>query len=113
EGLRLMHEKGLIHRDIKGENILLHNPPGTEQVIAKIADFGLVKVKKQAELSTLITTCGTLKCMAPELLYDSDDEDYEQKIKADEKIYCQRDACLTTFNPKQCFMGLNNKTSLF
>ncbi|KAA6372907.1 MAG: putative CAMK family protein kinase [Streblomastix strix] len=43
EGLRLIHEKGLVHRDIKGENLMMHCPPGSDRVILKIADFGLVK----------------------------------------------------------------------
>ncbi|KAA6374871.1 MAG: hypothetical protein EZS28_029603 [Streblomastix strix] len=39
EGLRVFHETGLVHRDIKCDNILLHCPPGTGRVHAKISDF--------------------------------------------------------------------------
>ncbi|KAA6385552.1 MAG: hypothetical protein EZS28_018922 [Streblomastix strix] len=45
EGTRVIHASGLIHRDIKCNNILLHTPPGSERVYAKIADFGLAKKK--------------------------------------------------------------------
>lgn len=35
-GLRHMHSKGIMHRDIKGGNILIN-----DQGIVKLADFGL------------------------------------------------------------------------
>lgn len=37
-GLQYMHKKRLIHRDIKGGNILI-----SEEGIVKIADFGLAR----------------------------------------------------------------------
>ncbi|KAA6373893.1 MAG: hypothetical protein EZS28_030579, partial [Streblomastix strix] len=29
EGMRAFHSSGLVHRDIKCDNILLHSPPGS------------------------------------------------------------------------------------
>ncbi|KAA6375817.1 MAG: hypothetical protein EZS28_028656, partial [Streblomastix strix] len=58
EGLRVMHGKGLVHRDIKGLNILLHSPPESGRVIIKIADFGLVKHQDQALKSMKMTVVG-------------------------------------------------------
>ncbi|KAA6386736.1 MAG: putative AGC family protein kinase [Streblomastix strix] len=88
EGLHLMHEKGLIHRDIKGENILLHSPFGSGRVILKISDFGLIKVQKQAQQSTLLTVAGTAPFLAPEMLIESDDDEegIEGQVKADAKV---------------------------
>ncbi|KAA6387299.1 MAG: hypothetical protein EZS28_017175 [Streblomastix strix] len=43
EGMRVFHIAGLIHRDIKCDNILLHCPPGSGRVHAKISDFGFAK----------------------------------------------------------------------
>ncbi|KAA6371428.1 MAG: putative AGC family protein kinase [Streblomastix strix] len=63
----IMNQLRLIHRDIKGQNIMLHNPTGSGCVILKIADFGLVKVKKEDEQSTLMSVAGTKPFMAPEL----------------------------------------------
>ncbi|KAA6394236.1 MAG: putative CAMK protein kinase [Streblomastix strix] len=80
EGLRLMHEKGLIHRDLKAENIMLHSPIGSGRVQLKIMDFGLVKVQKKAQQSTHMTVAGTFPYMPPELLLGSNE------IKADSKV---------------------------
>ncbi|KAA6350475.1 MAG: hypothetical protein EZS28_051890, partial [Streblomastix strix] len=38
-GLQVFHAAGLAHRDIKCDNILLHSPPGSGRVYAKISDF--------------------------------------------------------------------------
>ncbi|KAA6395878.1 MAG: putative ribosomal protein S6 kinase, partial [Streblomastix strix] len=86
EALRLMHSKGLIHRDIKGENILLHCPPGTDRVFLKLADFGLVKVQsnKNADQTTQMTVSGTDQFMPPELLAGVEGE--EEEVKADSKV---------------------------
>ncbi|KAA6395170.1 MAG: hypothetical protein EZS28_009305 [Streblomastix strix] len=84
EGVRLMHEKGIIHRfrDIKGQNILLHSPPGSVLIILKIADFGLIKEQKQVEQSTLMTVAGTMPLMSSEMLMGTEDGE----VKADSKV---------------------------
>ncbi|KAA6376196.1 MAG: hypothetical protein EZS28_028278 [Streblomastix strix] len=70
-----MHEKGLIHRDIKEENIFLHTPPGSGRVYIKIADFGLVKVQKRINESTLVSVAGTYPYLSPEFILGNEDED--------------------------------------
>ncbi|KAA6378574.1 MAG: hypothetical protein EZS28_025900, partial [Streblomastix strix] len=77
-----MHQKGLIHRDIKGQNILLHSPPGSGRVIVKIADLGLIKVQKKPLQSTKITIAGTIPYQPPEMIMGNEDD----KIIADAKI---------------------------
>ncbi|KAA6360060.1 MAG: putative CAMK/RAD53 protein kinase, partial [Streblomastix strix] len=64
EGMRLVHAAGLIHRDIKAENIMMHSSNGSIKV--KIADFGLAKVISEAQMA--VTALGTPFNMAPELL---------------------------------------------
>lgn len=64
EGLESCHAKGVTHRDIKAENILLD---GAFQL--KLADFGLsAKHEEEGAAVTLKTTCGTPGYMAPEIL---------------------------------------------
>ncbi|KAA6377583.1 MAG: putative protein kinase, partial [Streblomastix strix] len=75
QGLSFIHSKGLVHRDIKAANILLHSPIGSGRIIAKIADFGEVKVKTQLEQSTMrMTFRGTPPYMPPEILLGDQNE---------------------------------------
>ncbi|KAA6400389.1 MAG: hypothetical protein EZS28_004078 [Streblomastix strix] len=62
-----MHEKGIIHRfrDIKGQKILLHSPPGS----------GLI----YSRLQTLVA--GTMPLMSREMLMSTEDGE----VKADSK----------------------------
>lgn len=64
EGLKYLHSQGIIHRDIKPQNILLGRDK-QNKLIAKIADFGISKAAdaNQASASLLL---GTIEYMAPE-----------------------------------------------
>ncbi|KAA6393849.1 MAG: hypothetical protein EZS28_010625 [Streblomastix strix] len=90
EGVRLMHEKGIIHRfrDIKGQNILLHSPPGSGLIILKIADFGLIKEQKQVEQSTLMTVAGTMPFMSREMLMGTEDGEVKADSKSGAQGFC-------------------------
>ncbi|HUL44839.1 MAG TPA: protein kinase [Bacteroidota bacterium] len=61
EGLSAAHEKGVIHRDIKSDNIML-----TAKGQVKIMDFGLAKVKGASKLTKAGSTIGTAAYMSPE-----------------------------------------------
>lgn len=60
EGLRAAHERGIVHRDIKADNIMI-TPNGQ----VKIMDFGLAKLKGST-LTKTGTTVGTIGYMSPE-----------------------------------------------
>ncbi|KAA6378136.1 MAG: putative Protein tyrosine kinase [Streblomastix strix] len=81
-GLSYIHSKGIIHRDIKGGNILLHSPPGSGKVILKIADFGEAIMQQHVGEEMMMDKAGTYAYMPPELLL----ADQNLLIKADEKI---------------------------
>jgi serine/threonine protein kinase len=68
-----MHQKGIAHRDMKLENLLL-----TKEVSVKIADFGLIKkfVDKGVP-QPLQTRCGTINYMSPELLASDNKSTYD------------------------------------
>ncbi len=63
DGLRAAHEAGVVHRDMKPENVLIE-PDGT----ARVTDFGLALPLDgpEARLTRLGAAVGTLEYMAPE-----------------------------------------------
>ncbi len=61
QGLKAAHDKNIIHRDIKSENIML-----TKNEQPKIMDFGLAKLQGSSGLTKTGTSLGTLSYMAPE-----------------------------------------------
>ena len=54
EGLKAAHEKGVVHRDIKSDNIMI-----TPDDQVKIMDFGLAKLKSGSGLTKTGSTIGT------------------------------------------------------
>jgi serine/threonine protein kinase len=68
-GLKILHDIGIIHRDINPHNILV-TKGDHGQIIGKLTDFGLSK-KLDAYLNTMSSNpsgCGTQDWMPPELL---------------------------------------------
>ncbi|GMH34700.1 hypothetical protein BSKO_02561 [Bryopsis sp. KO-2023] len=64
EGIAYLHSKGVAHRDLKLENLLLVNRDDITNI--KIADFGLAKTAVNAcELQTVV---GTPQYVAPEVI---------------------------------------------
>lgn len=61
DGLGIAHDQGIVHRDVKPENILI-SPAGQ----AKLADFGLARGGDASVLTTDGQTLGTPYYMAPE-----------------------------------------------
>ena len=79
DALQFAHERGVIHRDVKPENILVA-ADGT----AKVADFGLSRIVGDADPSATLTgthqVMGTPRYMAPEQLAGTHGVDHRADI---------------------------------
>jgi serine/threonine protein kinase len=66
------HGKGIIHRDVKPDNIILVRTPSNDQ-IPKLIDFGIAKVmgERKPGLTRLGIAMGTPGYMAPEQIRDA------------------------------------------
>jgi serine/threonine-protein kinase len=83
-GLAAAHAAGLVHRDVKPENIMIFQR-GTEPDVVKILDFGMVKrvdTEHSRNLTRGLRILGTPLYMAPERLRNPTDVDARADIYA-------------------------------
>jgi hypothetical protein len=66
DALAHAHARGVIHRDVKPQNVLVPHHPDTRGGVAKLADFGGARLTGEDPLTRTGDVLGTLAYMAPE-----------------------------------------------
>ena len=66
EALAHAHERGVIHRDVKPQNVMVLAEPAAGAGFAKLADFGVAHLASGEMLTRTGDVVGTLAYMAPE-----------------------------------------------
>jgi eukaryotic-like serine/threonine-protein kinase len=61
--LQHAHRQGIVHRDVKPENLMV-----TRDGVVKVADFGLARALADAQITEAGTVTGTVQYLAPEQL---------------------------------------------
>jgi serine/threonine protein kinase len=92
-GLRAIHDAGIIHRDIKGINAMLHNSCRIllTQILAanvliheegrlQICDFGVAGIL-QSQMDKRSTWIGTPHWMPPEMFTANQDHQYSSEVR--------------------------------
>lgn len=68
--LKYLHEKNIVHRDLKCNNILIDS----ESSKIYVSDFGLAITKSSGKIKSIV---GTVEYMAPEMY---EDDNYDEKV---------------------------------
>ncbi|SMN21719.1 similar to Saccharomyces cerevisiae YJL095W BCK1 Mitogen-activated protein (MAP) kinase kinase kinase acting in the protein kinase C signaling pathway, which controls cell integrity [Maudiozyma saulgeensis] len=102
EGLSYLHSRGILHRDMKADNVLLD-----QDGICKISDFGISKKSKDIYSNSDMTMRGTVFWMAPEMV------DTKQGYSAKVDIWALGCVVLEMFAGKRPWSNLEVVAAMF
>src|SRR5215216_3591764 len=66
EALEHAHARGVVHRDVKPQNVMVVSEPAAGAGFAKLTDFGVAQVANADRVTRTGAVVGTLEYMAPE-----------------------------------------------
>lgn len=102
KGLSYLHSRGILHRDMKADNVLLD-----QDGICKISDFGISKKSKDIYSNSDMTMRGTVFWMAPEMV------DTKQGYSAKVDIWALGCVVLEMFAGKRPWSNLEVVAAMF
>lgn len=102
KGLAYLHSKGILHRDMKADNLLLD-----QDGVCKISDFGISKKSKDIYSNSDMTMRGTVFWMAPEMV------DTKQGYSAKVDIWSLGCVVLEMFAGKRPWSNLEVVAAMF
>lgn len=119
EAMNYIHSQGMVHRDLKAENILVKPVDDPELckegfVLAKLVDFGLAKSKREVTAYSHMTkNQGTRLWMAPEVFkaYGDDDGHLDVSFPRKADVYSFGIVCSEILTGKFPFQNANIKWS--
>src|SRR5579863_2421488 len=60
------HERGVVHRDVKPQNVIVPGDPAAAGAPAKLTDFGIARIAGEESLTNTGDVIGTIEYMSPE-----------------------------------------------
>jgi eukaryotic-like serine/threonine-protein kinase len=66
DALAHAHERGVVHRDVKPQNVIVPDRPESPAGVAKLTDFGIARLADDDAVTRTGDVVGTLAYMAPE-----------------------------------------------
>ncbi len=104
EGLHHAHSHGLVHCDLKPENIML-----TREGVVKITDFGLTRAIPHRLLTEPVDLKGTIPYMAPELLIPEARVDHRADIYSLGVVFYELLAGKRPFEPRDLLGAISQR----
>lgn len=67
QALKVLHDRGISHRDVKLENFVFATEEDEAEQCLKLIDFGLVYWRKPGTMAQATLPCGTVQYLSPEV----------------------------------------------
>jgi serine/threonine protein kinase len=113
-GVAALHAAGVVHGDVKGENVLLSDRGATPR--PRFTDFGFAELRTVASSSRVSSAMGekrgTWPYMAPEMLLDKEDGSPPEGVSRSGDVYALGTLCWEVLTGRVPWTGFNEQRRL-